>query len=101
MSTTGIICNPHSDPSRVVKDFSHDRPSRCAATELARPRKGARAIVVGILAAVALSYGEYRAIDWEPAATGAYLIGLSSDFKLVLDSGDGAVPAQGCDPDDK
>jgi len=57
--------------------------------------------VVGILAAVALSYGEYRAIDWEPAATGAYLIGLSSDFKLVLDSDNGAVPAQGCDPDDK
>ena len=101
MSTTGTICNRHGDASRVVKDFSHDRPSRCAAKELARPRKGARAIVVGILAAAAMSYGEYRAIDWEPAATGAYLIGLSSDFKLVLDSSNGAVPAQGCDPDDK
>ena len=55
---------------------------------------------MGILAALAMSYGEYRAIDWEPAATGAYLIGLSSDFKLVLDSSNGAVPAYGC-PSDK
>ena len=53
MSTTGTICNRYGDASRVVKDCSHDRPSRCAAKELARPRKAARAIVVGILAAVA------------------------------------------------
>lgn len=99
MSTTGTICNRRSDASQLAKDSSHDRPGRCAAKELARSRKGVRAIVVGILAAMAMSYGEYRAIDWAPAATGAYLIGLSSDFKQVLDSSNGAVPADGCSSD--
>ncbi|HXX82447.1 MAG TPA: hypothetical protein VEN29_00545 [Casimicrobiaceae bacterium] len=91
------ICNGGSDASQVVEGVPHERiRGRCAVKEQARSRNGARAIVVGILAAVAMSYGEYRAIEWAPAAKGAYLIGLSSDFRQVLDSRNAAAPGGGC-----
>ena len=45
-----------------------------------------RNIVLGIIAAIALSYAEYRMIEQAPAFAAACLVALSSDFQPVLNA---------------
>lgn len=48
--------------------------------------KAVRNIVIGLVAAITVSYGEYRAIEQAPGFVAACLIALSSDFKRVMDT---------------
>jgi len=48
--------------------------------------KAVRNIVIGVVAAITVSYGEYRAIERAPGFAAACLVALSSDFKRVLDT---------------
>jgi hypothetical protein len=48
--------------------------------------KALRNIVIGLVAAITVSYGEYRAIEQAPGFVAACLVALSSDFKRVLDT---------------
>ena len=48
--------------------------------------KAVRNIVIGLVAAITVSYGEYRAIEQAPGFVAACLVALSSDFRRVLDT---------------
>jgi hypothetical protein len=48
--------------------------------------KAVRNIVIGIVAAITVSYGETRAIERAPGFVAACLVALSSDFRRVLDT---------------
>ena len=48
--------------------------------------KAVRNIVIGIVAAITVSYGETRVIERAPGFVAACMVALSSDFKRVLDT---------------
>ena len=48
--------------------------------------KAVRNSVIGIVAAISVSYGETRAIEQAPGFVAACFVALSSDFKRVLDT---------------
>ena len=58
------------------------------------PRRLMRSIVIGVIAGLAVTYGEYRAIERAPAFSAAYLVALSSDLKRVLDANSDAATAR-------
>jgi len=63
------------------------------ASRMRSSRRVLRNIVIGAIAGIAVSYGEYRAIEKAPAFAAACLVALSSDFKRVLDSNGDSAPA--------
>ncbi|HKE39286.1 MAG TPA: hypothetical protein VKG21_05570 [Casimicrobiaceae bacterium] len=48
--------------------------------------KAVRNIVIGVVAAITVTYGETRVIEQAPSFVAACLVALSSDFKRVLDT---------------
>src|SRR5262249_37818928 len=70
----------------MASSCTHATLCSAPAPRVRAAHKLVRNIVIGVLAGIAVSYGEYRAIERAPGFAAACLVALSSDFKRVLDT---------------